>query len=81
MHRTTIFLPEDVEQRLDDFARQTGRPRAHVVREAIVTYLEEQVRPKSRLIGSANTAGSTVGARNAKAWVRQQWDKKWARQA
>ncbi len=76
MHRTTIFLPLEVEQQLEDFARRTGRRRAQVVREAVILYLEGQARPRPSLIGSARTNDPTVSARNAKAWVHQQWDKK-----
>lgn len=36
-----IRLPEDVEQRLDDLARRTGRSKTFYAREAILEHLED----------------------------------------
>ena len=35
-----IRLPEDVEKRLDDLARRTGRTRTYYAREAILEHLD-----------------------------------------
>lgn len=37
----SIRLPPDVERRLDDLARQTGRTKSFYAREAILRHLEE----------------------------------------
>jgi hypothetical protein len=70
MHRTTIFLPEDVEHRLDEIARHTKRPRAEVVREAIVLYLEDRPRPLPRSFGSGTSPDDRVTSRNVKGVFR-----------
>lgn len=36
-----IRLPDELEKRLDDLARKTGRTKSYYVREAIVNYLDE----------------------------------------
>ena len=36
-----IRLPDDIEQRLAEIARKTGRTKAFYAREAILMYLEE----------------------------------------
>ena len=36
-----IRLPEEMERRLDDLARNTGRTKTYYAREAIERYLEE----------------------------------------
>jgi RHH-type rel operon transcriptional repressor/antitoxin RelB len=36
-----IRLPEDVEKRLDDLARRTGRTKTFYAREAILEHLED----------------------------------------
>jgi RHH-type rel operon transcriptional repressor/antitoxin RelB len=36
-----LRLPEDVERRLDELARRTGRTKSFYAREAILTHLED----------------------------------------
>ena len=36
-----IRLPADIEERLEELARQTGRSKSYYAREAIVEYLED----------------------------------------
>lgn len=38
---TSIRLPEEVEQRLSDLARATGRSKAYYIKEAIMEHLED----------------------------------------
>jgi hypothetical protein len=35
MKKTTIYLPDDLKQRVEEVARRTGRPEAAVIRDAI----------------------------------------------
>ena len=37
----SVRLPEDIERRLAEVARKTGRTRTYYVREAILMHLEE----------------------------------------
>jgi RHH-type rel operon transcriptional repressor/antitoxin RelB len=36
-----IRLPREIEERLEELARKTGRSKSHYAREAIVEYLED----------------------------------------
>ena len=40
VHKTTVYLPDDLRRALDAAARATGESRAHIVRRAIRVYLE-----------------------------------------
>jgi hypothetical protein len=55
MKRTTIFLTEDLERRLQETARRTRRPQAEIVRDALSQYLHGQTRPWPRSVGSERT--------------------------
>lgn len=46
MRKTTVYLPEDLKQRVEETARQERRSEAEVIRSAIAHYT---VRPKPRL--------------------------------
>ncbi len=37
---TSVRLPEEIEQRLDFLARQTGRTKAYYIRELIIGHLD-----------------------------------------
>ena len=45
MKRTTIFLPETLERRLQQFARRANKSAASVVREALATHLDSKLAP------------------------------------
>jgi RHH-type rel operon transcriptional repressor/antitoxin RelB len=36
-----VRLPEDIESRLDELAKRTGRPKSYYVREALAEYLAD----------------------------------------
>ena len=38
---TSIRLPEEIERRLDDLARRTGRTKAYYIREMILEKIDE----------------------------------------
>jgi len=48
VEKTTLYLPDDLQYALREFARRTGRPQADVVREALSAYLSQQARPRPR---------------------------------
>jgi hypothetical protein len=45
MKKTTIYLPDELKQRLGEIARSTGRPEAQVIRDAISTATREASTP------------------------------------
>lgn len=71
MERTTIFIPAELRRRLADEARRRRLPQAAIVREALERYLLSSIPDAPRFVGSAAVEG--VDAREAKAWVREQW--------
>lgn len=74
MHKTTLYLPEELQRSLKEVARRTGRPEAAIVREALAVYLEHQVRPRPRSIGAGEDA--ELAARDSEAWLRDHWQRR-----
>jgi predicted transcriptional regulator len=68
MHKTTVYLPEDLQRELKEVARRTGRREAVILREALADYLRRQVRPQPRSIGSGEDG--ELAARDSEAWLR-----------
>ena len=71
MHKTTLYLPEDLQRTLKEVARRTGRREAAIVREALAVYLRHQVRPQLRSIGAGED--TELSARDSEAWLRDHW--------
>jgi predicted transcriptional regulator len=71
MEKTTLYLPADLQAELRALARRTGRPQAVLIREALEAYVARQDRPRPRSVATA--ADGSLHARDAKAWVREQW--------
>ena len=49
MKKTTIYLPDDLKQRLEEVARTTGRPEAAVIRDAITVATRAATSPRPRV--------------------------------
>ncbi len=81
MEKTTLYLPAELQQRLRLAARQSGRPQAELVRDALVAFLGEERRPMPSFVGSfpRRPPGlpDGVNSSNVKAWVHSEWDRKW----
>jgi Arc/MetJ-type ribon-helix-helix transcriptional regulator len=71
MHKTTLYLPEELEHRLRDESRRTGRSQAELIRDALSTFLSQSPRELPRFVGMADDPG--LDASDAKAWVRNRW--------
>lgn len=50
MRRTTILLDPAVLTDLEDLARRTGRPTAHVIREAMERYIAQERSTEGRIL-------------------------------
>lgn len=59
MKRTTVFLDETTERRLEQQARQRRQPKAVLIREALTEYLDR--RPDDRLRRLAFVAAGRSG--------------------
>ena len=75
MRRTTVFLPDETAAALAEAARRLGRPQSELLREALEEYLPRHARPWPRSVGAGHHRIEGVTARNAKAWVRAEWDR------
>jgi len=74
MEKTTLYLPEALHTSLRDAARRERRSAAELVREALTEYLSRRQRPRPRSVGAIQEPGLPP-AREAKQWVRGQWDR------
>lgn len=72
MHKTTLYLPVDLESRLRDESRRSGRSQADLIRDALSAYLATRRRDLPGFVGIADDPGLT--AAESKAWVRSRWD-------
>ena len=73
MHKTTLYLSDELRQTLEAAARRTGRAQADLVREALRTYLESLTPPVGRSIGAGDDAD--LSARDSEDWLRRQWSR------
>lgn len=71
MHKTTLYLPNDLQRRLREHARRTGAPQAAVVREALERYLSDAPRPTLTSLGAGED--QELEASDARAWLRARW--------
>lgn len=71
MHKTTLYLPDELRCSLKEAARTAGKPEAELVREALRSYLHAEERPRPTFIGIGED--SELSAVDAKRWVREQW--------
>lgn len=71
MHKTTLYLPSDLQRRLREHARRTGSAQAAVVREALERYLTDAPRPTLTSLGAGDDR--ELAASDARAWVHARW--------
>jgi predicted transcriptional regulator len=51
VHKTTIYMPEDLRRALDAAARATGQSQADLIRRAVRDYLEDRPQALPASIG------------------------------
>ena len=71
VEKTTLYLPTDLQQALQEQARRSGRPQAELVREALRTYLEGAASPRPRSLGLGED--TELSARESEAWLARLW--------
>ncbi len=74
MEKTTLYLTSDLQKRLREVSRRTGRPQADLVREAVATYLAELAPPKPASIGLG--ADAELHSDDTEEWLKAQWGRK-----
>lgn len=75
MDKTTIYLPRELLEELQAIARQTGRPRGEVIRNALLSFVAQQERPWPRTIGMG--ASDTIRGADDEVLLRQRWKRDW----
>jgi len=73
MKRTTMFLTDDLERKLQEVALRLKRPQAEVVREALAEYLYAHDKPWPSSVGLGANSDPSVTSDNIKEWVRDRW--------
>lgn len=71
MHKTTLYLPNDLRRRLREHARRTGSTQAAVTREALERYLTVAAEPALTSLGAGDDR--ELEAADARAWLRDRW--------
>ena len=75
MEKTTVYLTGDLQAGIKRVARRQGTSEAHVIREALATYVAaQQLRPVSQSIGCMDEPlAPGVDSTNVKQWIRDHW--------
>jgi predicted transcriptional regulator len=63
MHKTTMYLEDDLYVRLQRAAEASGRTQASVVREAVAVYLAGGQKRRPRSIGLGRSGSGDLGER------------------
>jgi hypothetical protein len=75
MDKTTIYLPKEQHDALEEISRRTGRPQAQLIREALAVYLAGQERPRPKTIGIVSK--ETVSSSDVEEWLKENWKPDW----
>jgi hypothetical protein len=72
MVKTTLYLPEELQEQLHDIAAQTGRSQADLIREALARFVGEHRRPRPASIGIIDDPDLT--GEGSEDWLRRAWE-------
>jgi hypothetical protein len=64
MRKTTVYLPDELKKRLEEVARNTGRPEAAVIRDAISSATRVATAPRPRVPLTERGLGDPTIAEN-----------------
>jgi Arc/MetJ-type ribon-helix-helix transcriptional regulator len=71
VHKTTVYMPDDLRHALDAAARETGYSQADLIRRALRAYLDE--RPRSLPASIGRYRGGAFRARDDEALLETGW--------
>ena len=71
VHKTTIYMPDDLRRALDAAARESGQSQADLIRRAVRAYLED--RPQALPASIGRYRGGTFRARDDEARLEAAW--------
>jgi hypothetical protein len=69
MNKTTVYLPLEMQRRLQEEARRAGCAQAAIIREAIERYLYTEERSPLRSIGTLSKKSLTSS--NQERWLQE----------
>lgn len=75
MHKTTVYLPDDLRAELEAAARASGESQADLIRVAIREYLAERPRALPASIG-AYRSGAAFAARDDETVLEAAWGRR-----
>jgi metal-responsive CopG/Arc/MetJ family transcriptional regulator len=71
MVTTTLELPDELAQLLDEAADRTGKSRGELISEALRTYLRDEARRLPRSFGAY--ADPELSGADSEDWLRANW--------
>lgn len=72
MQKTTLYLPDTLNQLLKVEAKRQNKSQAELMREALAGYLQSRPRTLPRSLGLADDAG--VSAAESEDWIHGRWN-------
>jgi Arc/MetJ-type ribon-helix-helix transcriptional regulator len=73
VQKTTVYLPDDIRRDLDGAARDTGRPQAELIREALRAYLADRPSAWPASIGRHRSGSGEFAARDDEEILAARW--------
>ena len=71
MDKTTLYLPDELHRGLRVAAKQSGRPQADLVRDALREYLGRLARPTLASVGVGEDRD--LAGRDTEDWLEGEW--------
>ena len=71
MVATTVDLPPELQRALEAAARESGRPEAEIVREALEAFLDSRPRPRPLSVGIVEDP--ELNGVDTEDWLRANW--------
>jgi metal-responsive CopG/Arc/MetJ family transcriptional regulator len=72
MHKTTVYLPDDIRHGLDGASRDTGRSQAELIRDALRAYLADRPPSWPESVGR-HRSGGAFAARDDEEILAARW--------
>ncbi len=72
MQKTTLYLPDALNQQLKVEAKRQNKSQAELMREALEGYVQSRPRTLPRSLGLADDAG--VSAADSEDWIHGRWN-------
>lgn len=74
MKKTTVYLSQEQLDELDALANRTGKPKAHLIGEALAEYIVHQEPEEPSLFGIADGDGGDLSSLNVRTWLAENWN-------